>query len=200
MSLCLIVLGRQGSGKGTQCGLLEEKFNLVHVSTGEMLREAVKTDSPIGRKVKKILDSGELVGDEMMKELVAERLSKADVQLGGVVLDGFPRNASQADALVEILENLDGAKINTAINLDVPAEVAIDRMLQRGRTDDTQEAIQRRLEIYEEQTAPLLAWFEDRKLLRHIEGSGTPEEVFKLFCETIGDLVGVDVGKGMQNG
>ena len=200
MSLCLIVLGRQGSGKGTQCGLLEEKFNLVHVSTGEMLREAVKTDSPIGHKVKKILDSGELVGDEMMKELVAERLSKADVQLGGVVLDGFPRNASQADALVEILENLDGAKINTAINLDVPAEVAIDRMLQRGRTDDTQEAIQRRLEIYEEQTAPLLAWFEDRKLLRHIEGSGTPEEVFKLFCETIGDLVGVDVGKGMQNG
>ncbi len=182
--LVLVVLGRQGSGKGTQCEMLESEFGIVHVSTGEMLRE--DDGSELSQKVRAVMSAGELVGDDITLELVAARLAKSDVSQGGVALDGFPRNPVQAEGLIDILDGL-GFSLNLALNIDVPNETAIERMLERGREDDTRQAIERRLEIYEEQTAPLLEWFQVKGVLHAIDGTGTPEEVFKLIVSVIGN-------------
>ncbi len=184
--LFLVVLGRQGSGKGTQCEMLAEAENIVHISTGEMLRSA--GDTELGKKAKTLMEAGELVGDDLMCELVAERLSEDDVAETGAILDGFPRNPIQAEALQGILEGL-GCSLNLAINIEVEEDLAIKRMLGRGRHDDTLEAISRRLEIYEEQTQPLIEWFNQKGLLVNIDGSGTEAEVYELFSAAINNAV-----------
>lgn len=175
---CFVVLGRQGSGKGTQCELLESKTGVIHISTGVMLRKAVEAGTEIGKQAKAIMDSGNLVGDEIMCGIVSERLAQDDVIEKGTVLDGFPRTPAQAEALTEILEEL-GIELRLAINLEVDDAQVIERMLERGRDDDTQEVIERRLQLYEQETAPLLDWFNSRGLLKSVDGSGTPEEVFE---------------------
>jgi adenylate kinase len=171
----LVILGRQGSGKGTQCARLVDHYGTLHVSTGDMLRAAVADGTELGKKADSIMKSGGLVPDDIMNGVVAERLAKPDIAKHGVLLDGFPRTPSQAEALERILGK-DG--IDAAINLDVPVDVVTERMLSRGREDDTTEAIARRLELYEQQTAPLIAWFRKRGLLVTVDGLGTEEEVF----------------------
>jgi adenylate kinase len=180
--LRLVILGRQGSGKGTQSARLVAHYGLIHVSTGDMLRAAVREGSDVGRRAKAVMDAGDLVSDEIMNAVVAERLTKPDIQRHGVLLDGFPRTPAQADVLEQIVGpgGLDGA-----INLDVAVDVVRARMLGRGRPDDTPEAIERRLALYERETAPLLDWFEERGLLVVIDGVGPEEDVFHRIVEAI---------------
>ena len=170
----MIILGRQGSGKGTQALRIAERYGVVHISTGDMLRQAVADGTELGQRAKAIMDAGDLVPDDIMNGIVDERLSKDDVVNGGFLLDGYPRTPGQADALVGFV----GDRLHVAINLDVPTEVVTDRMMARGREDDTPESIARRLELYEAETAPLLSWAEDRGILLVVDGLGSEDEVF----------------------
>lgn len=180
--LVLVVLGRQGSGKGTQSALLVDKYGCVHVSTGDMLRAAVEAGSELGRQAEAIMAAGDLVPDGVMCGIVEQRLAEADIRENGVLLDGFPRTPTQADALLEML----GAEgVDLAVNIDVPVAEVTQRMVDRGREDDTLDAISRRLELYEAQTAPLLAWFEDHGLLHTVDGMGTREDVFERVVTVI---------------
>ena len=171
----LVIFGRQGAGKGTQSQRIVDAFGVVHVSTGDMLRAAIAAESELGQAVKQILDSGGLVDDDTMVALVTERLSQHDILDGGVLLDGFPRTPPQAEELLRILGD---RQIDAAINLDVPIDEVTNRMLERGRADDTPEAIAHRLELYESQTSPLLAWCEEQNLLTTVDGLGDEDEVF----------------------
>ncbi|MCY3861503.1 MAG: adenylate kinase [bacterium] len=180
--MVLVILGRQGSGKGTQAALLAERYGVVHVSTGDMLRAAVAAGTELGLRAKAVMDAGNLVGDDIMIGIVGERLADNDIQAHGVLLDGFPRTTAQADALAEILG---GTGPDLAINLDVPIAEVTERMLARGRDDDTEEAISRRLGLYEAETAPLLAWFEERGRLTVVDGLGTEDEVFARLSQVV---------------
>ncbi len=185
MPQILVILGRQGSGKGTQAALLADRYGVVHVSTGDMLRAAVEAGTELGLRAKAVMDAGDLVGDDIMIGIVGERLAADDIVAHGVLLDGFPRTTAQADALAEIAG---GTGPDLAINLDVPIAEVTERMLARGRADDTAETIARRLELYEAETAPLLAWFEKRDCLSVVDGLGTEEEVFARLTEVIDAL------------
>ena len=187
-TLRLVILGRQGSGKGTQCARLMESFGPVHVSTGDMLRAAVATGTEFGRQAAAIMDVGELVPDEVMNGIVAERLSADDVVERGVLLDGYPRTPAQAEALQEALDSA-GTHLDLALNLEVPIEEATRRMLDRARADDTEEAILRRLALYETETAPLVAWFEKRSLLITVDGLGSEDEVFQRLRRAVENTV-----------
>lgn len=183
-ALHLVILGRQGSGKGTQSERLTAAFGCIHLSTGDVLRAAVAAGTELGRQAKAVMDSGGLVGDDIMNGIVRDRLSCDDIAAGGVLLDGFPRTSDQADALEAILGEL-GHSLDIAVNVDVPIDVVTARMLDRGRSDDTLDAIQRRLELYEQQTAPLLDWFDARGLLATVDGVGTPDEVFERIVSAV---------------
>ena len=180
----MVVLGRQGSGKGTQAVRIVDTFGCIHVSTGDVLRAAVAAGTGLGRQAEVIMNDGGLIGDDIVNGIVAERLSEPDVMEHGVLLDGFPRTAEQADALERIVSGL-GRSLTIAINLDVPVEVVTERMLARRREDDIPEAIERRLALYEEQTAPLLDWFAARDLLATVDGVGSEDEVFARVAEVI---------------
>ena len=173
----IVVLGRQGAGKGTQCAKLVEKFGVVHVSTGDMLRAAVAAGTPLGQRAEAIMQAGDLVPDELMIGIVAARLSEDDIMENGVLLDGFPRTPGQADALKAFFDE-QGESLTAALNIDVPLDEVKTRMMARGREDDTEESINRRLELYEEQTAPLIDWFAARDLLIIVNGLGDEDEVF----------------------
>jgi len=186
----LVILGRQGSGKGTQCERLIESYGPVHISTGDMLRSAVAEGTDLGRRAAAIMDAGDLVPDEVINGIVAERLAKPDVVEHGFLLDGFPRTPAQAEALDSILDAA-GTPLDLALNLDVPVDEVTARMMARGRADDTEEAIRRRLELYETETAPLLDFFEDAGVLRVVDGMGDEDEVFDRL------VVVVDAGTGV---
>ena len=182
--LRMVILGRQGSGKGTQSTRLVDEFGCIHVSTGDMLRAALEAGTELGLKAKAVMEAGDLVSDDIMNGIVAERLAESDIAEHGVLLDGFPRTADKADALERILDGM-GEELTMAVNVDVPVAEVTARMLARGRSDDTEEAITRRLELYDEQTAPLLEWFEERGLLETIDGYGTEDEVFARLSATV---------------
>ena len=177
MGLRLIFLGPQGSGKGTQAARLARLTGVPHISTGEMLREAVAAGTELGKKADAIMQAGDLVPDDLVVAMVGERLSQPDAQCG-YLLDGFPRNVAQAQALDGVLENpLDGL-----VELDVPHEELMKRMLLRaaaeGRADDTEEGISRRLAIYWEETAPLSDYYRDNGVHVYIvDGFGDIDEV-----------------------
>jgi adenylate kinase len=184
----VVILGRQGSGKGTQSALIVDVFGLVHVSTGDMLRVAVTEETELGRRAAELMELGELVPDDLMCGIVADRLARDDIVKNGVLLDGFPRTAPQADELESITAETGG--IDVALSLEVPVAEVTRRMLERGRSDDTEEAIQRRLHLYEEQTAPLIEWFSDRDLLAVVDGIGTTDEVFARIRSVLEDVLG----------
>lgn len=180
----LVILGRQGSGKGTQCFRLSESYGTIHISTGDILRAAVETQTELGKKAKIIMDAGDLVPDEIINAIAAERIEMEDVITSGFILDGYPRTSSQAQALEEELLS-SGLSLDLAINLEVPVGEVTQRMLDRSRADDTEEAIKRRLEIYENETAPLLEWFEERNNLIVVDGLGTEDAVFSRLQDVI---------------
>lgn len=187
-NLRLVILGRQGSGKGTQCMRLSESYGTIHISTGDILRAAVETQTELGKKAKLIMDAGDLVPDEIINGIVAERIEMKDVLENGFILDGYPRTSAQAQALEgELLSK--GLSLDLAINLEVPVDEVTQRMLDRSRADDTEEAITRRLEIYENETAPLLKWFEERNNLVVVDGLGTEDKVFSRLQNVIDGVI-----------
>jgi adenylate kinase len=171
----IIFLGPPGAGKGTQAKTLADHWGVPHISTGDILRAAIKEQTPLGVKAKSYVDSGKLVPSELVQDMVEERLNKADTS-SGWILDGFPRTVEQAVFLDKLLQkmNLDGAMV---VNLDVPDDVVVARLLARGRRDDTEEVIRRRLEIYRSETTPLIDYYGDRKQLVVIDGNKSPLEV-----------------------
>ena len=181
MTTRLIVFGRQGAGKGTQAVRLAGHYGIPHISTGDMLRGAAADGTELGLKAKVLMDAGDLVPDEVMEGIVVERLAKADAQPGWL-LDGYPRTVGQIEAMQR---NLGQDFVDLAVNLDVPVDVVTSRMLARGREDDTPEAIQRRLDLYEEQTRPLLDFFAQRDQLVEVDGVGPEDDVFERLVKAI---------------
>jgi adenylate kinase len=165
-----ILFGPPGAGKGTQAVQLSQRFAVPHISTGDLFRAAIAEQTPVGVKAQGYLDRGELVPDEVVIDIIRERLVQADTQAGWI-LDGFPRTVPQAHALDELLISIQ-QELERVINLTVPNEALVERMLSRGRKDDTEDVIRRRLQIYKDQTAPLIDFYRDRHLLKDIDGSG----------------------------
>ena len=180
MPLDVLLLGVQGAGKGTQAKRIASDYGLAHIATGEMLRTAIADGSDLGRRVQPILESGELVPDDLMIELIRERLQSDDAG-NGFVLDGFPRTMTQAEALDSMLAEI-GRPLSVVFELQVPDEVALERLHKRaeeeGRADDTPEAIEKRLELYHRETEPLVAHYRLRGNLVGIHGNRPENEVF----------------------
>ncbi len=182
MTTRLIFLGPPGAGKGTQAKLLAESLKIPHISTGDILRSAVAQATPLGKKAQGFMEKGELVPDDLLLDLVRDRLNQLDAQ-NGWILDGFPRNVSQAVFLDNLLQETH--QTCDCINLKVPDDVLIERMLERGRNDDTPEAIRTRLEIYHNDTAPLIGYYHDRSTLRVVNGDRSLEEVTESLKQLV---------------
>ncbi len=209
----LLIVGKQGSGKGTQCVMLSRYFAAPHISTGEMLRVAVKSQSPLGAKVKEIMERGDLIPDDVITEVVASRIGEDDCIERGWILDGFPRTLPQAMALDEMLGP---AGIEHVVELEVSTEQTIRRMTTRRvcascgaiysthkppqvnwscdvcggevrqRDDDKEEAIRKRLVLYDTETLPVLGWYEKQGLLIRVNGMGSPDAVFRRTLKALG--------------
>lgn len=207
----LIIFGRQGAGKGTQCERLAAHYGVPHISTGDMLRAAVRDGTAFGLKAKEYMDAGKLLPDDIMVGLVAERLGQPDA-IPGWLLDGFPRTIGQAEALAEVTAD---APVEVAVNLEVPESVVIERISSRRvcsncgaiystskpptnpwtcdrcggevvqRADDTEEAVRSRLDDYRAQTEPLIAWFETRGQLVTVDGDADPDTVFERIVAQV---------------
>jgi len=210
----LVVLGKQGAGKGTQCVRLSHHYVVPHVSTGDMLRVAVKQGTPLGKKAKDLMDKGELLSDDLIIDMVSERLNEGDVRARGFVLDGCPRTVVQAEALAGLLAPID---LDLTVDIEVSTAQVLRRLAARRvcvdcgtnysvsspplinwtcdvcggeviqREDDREEAISRRLEIYERQTAPLIEWYQERNQLSTGNGSGSPDSVTRRLVRVIED-------------
>jgi adenylate kinase len=185
--LDLLLLGVQGSGKGTQAKRLAAEYGLEHLSTGDMLRQAIADGTELGRRVKPILESGELVPDDLMIELIRERLQSPDAA-DGFILDGFPRTMAQADALDEMLSEID-RPLAVVLELQVPDDVAIQRLRKRaveeGRSDDTPEAIANRIDLYHRETKPLVSHYRLAGNLVGIHGDRSENEVFSEIQQAV---------------
>jgi adenylate kinase len=189
----ILVLGPQGSGKGTQAGRIKATYGIPHIATGDMLREMKDVPDKLGRALKEVMDRGDLVSDELMIELIRSRLSRGDT-VGGFVLDGFPRTMPQAEALGELLRDLD-RDLDVVFDFQVPDhDVLLQRMLGRaadeGRSDDTPEAIQRRLELYERETAPLVEYYRTHQA--NVVGIHADRSVDEVFHEIQRSLESVE--------
>ena len=185
----IIILGPPGAGKGTQAIKLCNQLGLIHISTGEILRQAVESGSDLGKQVKSLLDDGILVPDELVVEVVVERLAQPDCVESGYLLDGFPRTIAQAEALSGWLEEQQ-TPTTAVLNLAVSEKVLLDRIQQRskqqGRSDDSAEVAANRLRVYWEQTAPVAEYYRNQGDLQEVDGLGTIEEVYSRLEEALG--------------
>lgn len=184
----LILFGPPGAGKGTQAKLIQETYNIPHLSTGEIFRSAIKNETELGKEIKTLLDKGELVPDDTVVALVEEELQK-DTYDDGYILDGFPRTVAQAEALDEIYEKK-GEQLSAFLMLEVPEDELITRILNRGqgRSDDTEDGIKHRLEVYREETKPVIDYYEQQDRVKRIDGVGSIEEIFGRIKETLDKL------------
>ena len=208
----LVVLGKQGAGKGTQCVRLSHHYVVPHISTGDMLRGEVKSRTELGLRAKELMDVGELVSDELIMEMVGRRLAERDTRARGFILDGCPRTIAQAETLADLLMP---DQLDLAIDLEVPTAQVLRRLASRRvcvdcgsnysvsnppmsnwtcdvcggevvqREDDTEEAISRRLQLYDRQTAPLIEWYRKNELLATINGTGSPDTVTRRCVRAI---------------
>lgn len=181
----LILFGPPGAGKGTQAEKLVNHFDLPHLSTGNIFRANIKNETALGKKVKSILDSGELVPDETVVELVADELDKEKYD-DGVIFDGFPRTVAQAEALDEYLEE-NNKQVDAFVTLEVPEEELVNRILSRGegRTDDTPEKIKTRLEVYRNETEPVLNYYRKQGVVEEVNGVGDVDEIFERIKKAV---------------
>jgi adenylate kinase len=185
----ILVLGPQGSGKGTQAKLIHNTYGIAHIATGDMIREIKELPTELGRELKTVYDRGDLVSDELMIRLIGDRLSRGDT-LPGFVLDGFPRTMPQAEALDELLSEHDRS-LDVVLAFQVPdRDALLKRMLKRAeeekRSDDTPEAIERRLELYERETAPLVEYYRTtRGNVVGVHADRTVDEVFQEIRQTL---------------
>ena len=189
----LVFLGPPGAGKGTQAARLAGLYNVAHVSTGEILRSNVARQTPLGIQAKEYMVRGDLVPDSLIRNMIQDRLSQPDTQRGWI-LDGFPRNVNQAYFVDELLSeknvenglgNGDKAGLFLAVNLVVSDEVLVKRLLARGRADDNEETIRRRLQVHHEETEPLIELYQNRQQLVSIEGDRPPDDVSRALTEAI---------------
>jgi adenylate kinase len=171
----LILFGPPGAGKGTQAVELSTRFSVPHISTGDLFRAAVSEQTPLGVKAQNYLDRGELVPDDLVIDMIRERLVQPDTQAGWL-LDGFPRTVPQAHALDDLLSSIHQG-LDQVVNLQVPDTFLVERLLGRGRKDDSEDVIRRRLQVYHDQTAPLTRFYGDRNQLTDIDGSVPVETV-----------------------
>jgi len=188
----ILVLGPQGSGKGTQAQRIKATYGIPHIATGDMLREMKELPTDLGHELKDVMDRGDLVNDELMVRLIRDRLSRGDT-LGGFVLDGFPRTMPQAEALDELLHEL-GRDLDVVFDFQVPdRDVLLQRLLgraeQESRSDDTPEAIQRRLELYDSETAPLVEYYRTHQAnVVGIHADRTVDDVFHEIRDTLDSI------------
>jgi adenylate kinase len=168
----LIFIGAPGAGKGTQAQILAERCQIPHISTGDILRAAVKNQTELGLKAKAFMDAGDLVPDSLILDLIRDRLAEADAK-NGWILDGFPRNISQAEFLDKLLAEI-GQEDYVALELSVPDDALVERLLLRGqadgRADDNESTIRHRLEVYHQKTSPLTAFYHQQQRLRQVDG------------------------------
>jgi adenylate kinase len=183
----LVLLGAPGSGKGTQAARLREHLQVPHISTGELLRAAVKAGTPLGQKAQAVMAAGELVSDEIVLGMLEERLTAGDTG-NGFILDGYPRNLAQANALDALLQRL-GQPVDIAVQLDVDTELLIDRLAGRaqaeGRADDTPEAVRNRLNVYNQATAPVVDFYRNSGRLACVDGVGAMDAVLQRIIEVL---------------
>ena len=190
----LVLLGAPGSGKGTQATRLREHLQVPHISTGELLRAAVAAGTPLGLQAKAVMAAGNLVSDAIVLGMLEERFTQPDTR-NGFILDGYPRNLAQAAALDELLASL-GQKFDAAVQLTVDNEQIIERLAGRaqaeGRADDSPESVRHRLNVYDQQTAPVIEFYRQHGQLTVVDGVGSLDEVFTRIVEAI--QKGHDVG------
>ena len=183
----LVLLGAPGSGKGTQAARLKEHLQVPHISTGDLLRAEVKAGSPLGLQAKEVMARGELVSDAILLGMLEDRFSRADTK-GGFILDGYPRNLAQADALDALLGRI-GQPMDYAVQLDVPVELLVERIAGRaaaeGRADDSPDSVRTRLKVYDSQTAPVIEFYRAHGQLTVVDGVGSLDEVFTRIVEAI---------------
>jgi adenylate kinase len=183
----IVLLGPPGSGKGTQATMLVKHLGLPHISTGALLRNAAKRGTALGLQAKAITDKGELVPDDIMSDMIEERLSRDDVA-DGFILDGYPRNLAQARSLDAVLERLN-KPADEAIHIDIDQEQIIQRIAKRakeeGRADDTEETVRNRMRVYAEQTAPVADYYAERGLLTRVLGDGLKEEILQRILSVL---------------
>jgi len=172
----IVFIGPPGAGKGTQAERMIEKYKLAHLSTGDMLRAARDAQTEVGKKADEYMSTGRLVPDEIIVEIIEERLAQSDCQ-AGYLLDGFPRTIAQAEALDKMLGEK-GTPLDVVLELKVPEEELFQRLAGRGRADDTPDVIRQRLVAYRDQTSPLLDYYGKTGLLESVDGLGTIEEIF----------------------
>jgi adenylate kinase len=179
----IILLGPPGAGKGTQAKILEEAHGIVQLSTGDMLRSSVASESKLGQQAKAVMDSGDLMPDDIMTKIISQRIERTDC-MNGFILDGFPRTTEQAKTLEAMLE-YSNKVLNFVIEIVVDDEILVDRIKSRAdemseedrRTDDNVETLRKRLSVYHEQTAPILPFYREKGLLKHVDGMKSIGEV-----------------------
>lgn len=183
----LLFMGPPGAGKGTQAQIIMQDYSIPQISTGDMLRAAVKNGTEMGKKAQEYMNAGKLVPDEVVIGIVRDRLQEDDAKQG-YILDGFPRTTEQANALDTMLHEL-GQKLDAALNLDVPEDELVRRLLDRaqkeGRPDDTEPVIKQRLQTYREQTQPLIDYYEKKGILKQIDGLGSMDDITGRIREAL---------------
>ncbi len=187
----IVIFGAPGAGKGTQSDKLIEKYGLGHISTGDVLRNEIKNGTELGQTAKGYIDNGQLIPDDLMVSILASVYDGFGKEHAGVIFDGFPRTIPQADALKKMLAER-GHQIDAMIELSVPEDELMARLLNRGkltgRSDDNEETIKKRLDVYHNQTAPLIDWYENEGIHHHVEGLGTVDEIFDRICAVVDAL------------
>ena len=183
----LVLLGAPGSGKGTQAARLKEHLQVPHISTGDLLRAEVAAGSPLGLQAKEVMARGELVSDDILLGMLKDRFSRDDTK-AGFILDGYPRNLAQAAALDELLASL-GQKFDAAVQLTVDNEQIVERLAGRakaeGRADDAPDSVRKRLQVYDQQTAPVIEFYRQHGQLTVVDGVGSLDQVFHRIVEAI---------------
>jgi adenylate kinase len=188
----LLLIGAPGSGKGTQAERLAERFNITHISSGDLLRQHVRDQTSIGQTIKAYVDAGDLVPDSVVLDMLRKPVVAA-AESGGYVLDGFPRTVDQAKAAFEVAHPL-GVEVQAAVHLDVPDEELIRRLLARGRgADDSAEVIAHRLQVYREKTIPLLEYYASREWMFAVDGTRPPGQVHEDIVTRLRKLAAFDI-------
>lgn len=184
----IVIFGAPGSGKGTQSDLMIEKYGLGHISTGDVLRKEIKEETELGKTAKMFIDKGQLIPDDLMIDILAHVYDGFGKDHEGVIFDGFPRTIPQAEALSKMLDER-GHKVAAMIELDVPEEELMARLIKRGqesgRSDDNEETIKKRLDVYHSQTAPLVEWYKKENIHNHINGLGEMSRIFGDICQVV---------------
>jgi adenylate kinase len=199
----LLMLAGPGAGKGTQAERLAEHYGVEHVASGDLLRAEVEAGTELGKQVEAAINSGDLVPDEVMLEMIGQRLIEA-AEHGGYVLDGFPRNLRQAKKAYDMAREVGSIELQAVVHLEVDRDELLRRMLARaeeeGRLDDTRATIEHRLEVFDEQTKPLVQYYTDRGLVYTIDGNQDVEDVTAAILEALADLADEDRPAGPSSG